>query len=106
MEIMVPVCAVIGIVFSLFQWYLVSKVTVGTDKPHSSGGDKNGYAESLIEEEEGINDHSVVQNCAEIQSAISEGNEIIIATFVLTVIILIYVDSVLFLPLISSLLLI
>lgn len=73
MEILIPICAVIGIAFSLFQWHLVSKVTVGTDKPHSSGDDKNGYAESLIEEEEGINDHNVVQKCAEIQNAISEG---------------------------------
>ncbi|KAK4343294.1 hypothetical protein RND71_036388 [Anisodus tanguticus] len=36
------------------------------------GGKNNGYSEALIEEEEGINDHSVVHKCAEIQNAISE----------------------------------
>ncbi|PWA48561.1 Pyrophosphate-energised proton pump [Artemisia annua] len=70
-EILIPICAVVGIVFSLFQWYLVSQVKVSVDK--SSGGDKNGFTESLIEEEEGVNDHTVVQKCAEIQQAISEG---------------------------------
>lgn len=84
MEILIPVCAVVGIAFSLFQWYLVSKVTVGTDKSHSSGDDKNGYAESLIEEEEGINDHNVVQKCAEIQNAISEGIKIDLCSYCYT----------------------
>ncbi|GKA50496.1 pyrophosphate-energized vacuolar membrane proton pump-like protein, partial [Tanacetum coccineum] len=70
-EILIPICAVIGIVFSLFQWYLVSQVKVSVDK--SSSSDKNGgFTESLIEEEEGVNDHTVVQKCAEIQQAISE----------------------------------
>nr|GEV76643.1 pyrophosphate-energized vacuolar membrane proton pump-like [Tanacetum cinerariifolium] len=72
-EILIPICAVIGIVFSLFQWYLVSQVKVSIDKSSSSGDDKNGFTESLIEEEEGVNDHTVVQKCAEIQQAISEG---------------------------------
>lgn len=81
MEILIPACAVIGIAFSLFQWFLVSKVHVSADKTHhhssvGGGDDKNGFAESLIEEEEGINDHNVVQKCGEIQSAISEGNKI------------------------------
>nr|GFA84280.1 pyrophosphate-energized vacuolar membrane proton pump-like [Tanacetum cinerariifolium] len=71
-EILIPICAVIGIVFSLFQWYLVSQVKVSVDKSSSSGDDKNGFTESLIEEEEGVNDHTVVQKCAEIQQAISE----------------------------------
>lgn len=75
-EILIPVCALIGIGFALVQWVIVSKVIVSTDKLSSSSGDgKNGsYAEALIEEEEGINDHSVVNKCAEIQNAISEGN--------------------------------
>ncbi|CAI9293403.1 unnamed protein product [Lactuca saligna] len=68
-EIIIPVCALVGIVFSLFQWFLVSKVKLSLD---GSGG-KNAFTESLIEEEEGINDHNVVQKCAEIQNAISEG---------------------------------
>lgn len=76
-EILIPVCALIGIGFALVQWVIVSKVTVSVDsKSSSSGADgKNGYAESLIEEEEGINDHSVVHRCAEIQNAISEGTQ-------------------------------
>lgn len=75
-EILIPVCAVVGIAFSLFQWFLVSKVTLSADKSSGAADDKNGYAaESLIEEEEGINDHNVVQKCAEIQNAISEGKK-------------------------------
>lgn len=75
-EIVIPVCAVIGIVFSLVQWFLVSRVKVSTEhaasSPTSNNG-KNGYNDSLIEEEEGINDHNVVAKCADIQNAISEG---------------------------------
>lgn len=75
-EIVVPVCAVIGIAFSLVQWVLVSRVKL-TSERHASGGSgsnsKNGYSDYLIEEEEGINDHSVVTKCADIQTAISEG---------------------------------
>ena len=77
-EILIPVCAVIGIAFSLFQWVLVSKVKLspGRDSgpPGNNGaGGKNGYGDYLIEEEEGLNDHNVVLKCAEIQNAISEG---------------------------------
>ncbi|KAG2268426.1 hypothetical protein Bca4012_038170 [Brassica carinata] len=77
-EILVPVCAVVGIVFSLFQWFIVSRVRVSADQgaSSSSGGannGKNGYGDYLIEEEEGVNDQSVVAKCAEIQTAISEG---------------------------------
>lgn len=73
-EILIPVCAIIGIVFALFQWMLVSKVKLSAARdtsPNSAG--KNGYSDYLIEEEEGINDHNVVIKCAEIQNAISEG---------------------------------
>jgi inorganic pyrophosphatase len=74
-EILIPACAVIGIVFALFQWLIVSKVklTAGIDSS-SEPAPKNGYNDSLIEEEEGINDHNVVLKCAEIQNAISEGS--------------------------------
>lgn len=74
--ILIPVCALVGIVFALVQWVLVSKVKLSSDKPHSSSSSadgKNGFTEALIEEEEGINEPSVVQKCAEIQNAISEG---------------------------------
>lgn len=70
-EIIIPICAIIGIAFSLLQWVLVSKISVTPDK--SPADRKNGFTESLIEEEEGINDHNVVNKCAEIQNAISEG---------------------------------
>ncbi|KAE8786152.1 Glycogen synthase kinase-3MsK-3 [Hordeum vulgare] len=39
----------------------------------SASGGKYGASEYLIEEEEGLNDHNVVLKCAEIQTAISEG---------------------------------
>lgn len=74
-EIVIPVCAVVGIVFSLAQWFLVSRVKLTPERlgPSSSPRNKNGYGDYLIEEEEGINDHNVVVKCAEIQNAISEG---------------------------------
>lgn len=74
-EIVIPVCAVVGIVFSLVQWVLVSRVQLSSDRNTNSGpaNNKNGCNDYLIEEEDGINDHDVVIKCAEIQSAISEG---------------------------------
>ncbi|MFS7946061.1 putative inorganic diphosphatase [Helianthus anomalus] len=70
-EIFIPVCAVIGIIFSLFQWYHVSQVKLTVEKP-VAGDDKNGFTEVLIEEE-GVHDHTVVQKYAEIQNTISQG---------------------------------
>lgn len=70
-EIVIPVCAVIGIVFSLVQWFIVSKVKVTPGAPAEKNG-KNGYHDYLIEED-GIDDQNVVIKCAEIQNAISEG---------------------------------
>ena len=72
-EILVPACAIVGIVFSVVQWILVSRVKLSPERHSLSNSSKNGTAEYLIEEEEGLNDHSVVQKCAEIQNAISEG---------------------------------
>ena len=75
-EILIPACAVVGIAFSLIQWLIVSKVKVTPSSEHASannGAGKNGFADHLIEEEEGLNDHSIVLKCAEIQTAISEG---------------------------------
>ncbi|KAL0354832.1 UNVERIFIED_CONTAM: Pyrophosphate-energized vacuolar membrane proton pump 1 [Sesamum radiatum] len=74
-EIVIPLCAVIGIVFSLVQWFLVSKVKLSPERGGASAANngKNGYSEYLIEEEDGINDQTVVVKCAEIQNAISEG---------------------------------
>lgn len=72
-EILVPVCAVVGIIFSLIQWTLVSRVKVTHERTLSNKDKKNGFNDCLIEEEEGINDQTVVAKCAEIQKAISEG---------------------------------
>lgn len=74
-EIVIPICAVIGIVFSLVQWYLVSLVKLSPEQGGCSprNNKNNGFNESLVEEEEGINDQNVVVKCAEIQNAISEG---------------------------------
>ncbi|CAA0806473.1 Pyrophosphate-energized vacuolar membrane proton pump 1 [Striga hermonthica] len=71
-EILIPICAVVGIAFALFQWLLVAKVKLADGKSNFADG-KSGFTESLISEEEGINDLSVVRKCADIQSAISEG---------------------------------
>ncbi|KAI3761505.1 hypothetical protein L1987_51922 [Smallanthus sonchifolius] len=72
-EIIIPVCAVIGILFSLIQWALVSRVKLTPDRNGPSNSTNNGFNDSLIEEEEGINEHNVVVKCSEIQNAISEG---------------------------------
>lgn len=80
-QILIPVCAVIGIAFSIFQWILVSKVKLTVEKHSPPAGEKNGHTDSLIEEEEGINDHTVVQKCAEIQSAISEGEQFLVLSY-------------------------
>jgi hypothetical protein len=71
-EVFIPVAAVIGIAFAVVQWVLVSRVKL-SPAAAASGGSKNGYGDYLIEEEEGLNDHNVVVKCAEIQTAISEG---------------------------------
>lgn len=74
-EIVIPICAVVGIVFSLVQWYLVSLVKLSPDHGGSSPRNhkNNGFSESLVEEEEGVDDQNVVLKCADIQNAISEG---------------------------------
>lgn len=74
-EVLIPVASVVGIFFSLLQWYFVSKVKLSPERQTRGAHDhgKNGYSDRLIEEEEGINDHNVVVKCAEIQNAISEG---------------------------------
>ncbi len=61
----VPAAAVVGILFALIQWFIVSRVSVGGE-----GKGNNGYVHV---EEDGISELEVVAKCAEIQSAISEG---------------------------------
>ena len=74
-KIVIPVCIVIGIAFSCMQWVIVSRVKLISER-YASGGmaksNKNGYGDYLIEEEEGIHNHSVVAKCVDIQNAISE----------------------------------
>ena len=84
-QLVVPVAAAVGIAFAVLQWVLVSKVKVAPEQGGEGGsssssaaaaGSKDGPAgEYLIEEEEGLNDHNVVLKCAEIQTAISEGED-------------------------------
>ena len=84
-QLVVPVAAAVGIAFAVLQWVLVSKVKVAPEQGGEGGsssssaaaaGTKDGPAgEYLIEEEEGLNDHNVVVKCAEIQTAISEGEK-------------------------------
>ncbi|XP_020081721.1 pyrophosphate-energized vacuolar membrane proton pump-like, partial [Ananas comosus] len=81
-EILIPAAAAVGIAYALVQWILVARVRLSPENeapwPQRGsgdgvvGGDKNGYDDFLIEEEEGINNRDVVIKCAEIQSAISE----------------------------------
>ncbi|KAG5244724.1 inorganic pyrophosphatase family protein [Salix suchowensis] len=66
-QVLIPASALVGIVFALLQWYLVSKVKV-------SGDSSNGLSDKLIEEEEdGVNNREASIKCAEIQHAISVG---------------------------------
>lgn len=64
-QAVIPLAALVGICFALFQWFLVSKVKVSNE---------DGYSESLIEnEEEGVDDFDAVVRCSDIQNAISVG---------------------------------
>ena len=70
-QTLIPVCALIGILFALVQWFLVSRIRVASSGPDS-------YEDQLIEEDdeqvEGIDSAEVVnKKCAEIQNAISVG---------------------------------
>ncbi|KAL5699629.1 inorganic diphosphatase [Ranunculus cassubicifolius] len=66
-QIFIPVCVVLGIVFSLLQWYLVSQVKMTADRQQSptNKDKKNGFNDYVIEEEEGVNDHNVVAKCSD-----------------------------------------
>ncbi|KAE9445846.1 hypothetical protein C3L33_22263, partial [Rhododendron williamsianum] len=71
-QALIPLAALVGIGFALFQWFLVSRVKV-------SGwhGLDNGYKDKLIEDavepEEGLDSDEAIAKCAEIQNAISVG---------------------------------
>jgi inorganic pyrophosphatase len=67
-QVLIPVAALVGIVFALLQWYVVSKVKV-------SGDSSSGLSDKLIEDEEdGVDNREASIKCAEIQNAISIGN--------------------------------
>ena len=78
-QVVVPVAAVVGIAFAVLQWVLVSKVKISPEPRRADGSSAGksgaGASEYLIEEEEGLNEHNVVVKCAEIQNAISEGED-------------------------------
>ncbi|RLM78638.1 pyrophosphate-energized vacuolar membrane proton pump-like [Panicum miliaceum] len=71
-QVLVPLAAVVGIAFAVAQWVLVSRVKL-SPSARAGARDKDVLGDSLIEEEEGLNDHNVVVRCAEIQNAIAEG---------------------------------
>ncbi|KMZ64013.1 Inorganic diphosphatase [Zostera marina] len=66
-EIVIPVSAIIGIVFSLVQWFIVSKVKISGNE--RTGG--RGVNDPLMEE--GINDQQIITKVTDIQNAISTG---------------------------------
>lgn len=79
-QILIPVAALIGIGFAFVQWFLVSRVKV------LPSGHDNGYKDHLIEEdeqEEGIDSADAVNKCAEIQNAISVGENSVFASLFL-----------------------
>uniref|UniRef100_A0A0E0KYQ2 H(+)-exporting diphosphatase n=1 Tax=Oryza punctata TaxID=4537 RepID=A0A0E0KYQ2_ORYPU len=72
-EVLIPLAAVIGILFAVLQWYVVSRVAV---PPHDGGGAGKGERESDggdDDEEDGVDYRGVEARCAEIQHAISVG---------------------------------
>ncbi|MCO5560495.1 hypothetical protein L7F22_014110 [Adiantum nelumboides] len=77
-QIIIAVAGGIGILFALYQWYLVSRVSVhpyaSATKDKKNGSLDNGHDHLLHHQEEGDSDGaSVVWKCAEIQEAISVG---------------------------------
>ncbi|KMZ63977.1 Inorganic diphosphatase [Zostera marina] len=65
-EIAIPVSAIIGIIFSLVQWYIVSKVKISGNQGLESNAN-----DPLMEE--GINDQQIITKVTDIQNAISTG---------------------------------
>lgn len=67
----IPAIAVVGIVFALYQWFLVSQIRLSLDRQPSDGR----ITESLLEHEAeaGVDPKAVATKCCEIQNAISIG---------------------------------
>ncbi|BBN09237.1 H+-translocating diphosphatase [Marchantia polymorpha subsp. ruderalis] len=77
--IFIPASCLIGILFALLQWYVVSLVKVGGGS--SSNGNKNGHSDYLLDSsEEGGDEASVIEKVKSIQEAISEGAESFLVT--------------------------
>ncbi|KAM3410409.1 hypothetical protein ACQJBY_002551 [Aegilops geniculata] len=89
-DAVIPACAVVGIAFALWQWFLVAKVKVSAYAPAANGvhgrpvfrtGDEDGEDARIggggggesDEEEDGGDGPAAVARCAEIQDAISVG---------------------------------
>ena len=76
-EVLIPLAAVIGILFAVLQWYVVSRVAV---PPHDGVGgagkgdrENDGGGDVDDDEEDGVDYRGVEARCAEIQHAISVG---------------------------------
>ena len=89
-DAVIPACAVVGIAFALWQWFLVAKVKVSAYAPAGNGvhgrpvfrTEDEGGEDTRIggggdgesdEEEDGGDGPAAVARCAEIQNAISVG---------------------------------
>ncbi|EEE62395.1 hypothetical protein OsJ_17186 [Oryza sativa Japonica Group] len=83
-EVLIPLAAVIGILFAVLQWYMVSRVAVpphdgvggaGKVERESDGGDGDG--DGVDDEEDGVDYRGVEARFAEIQHAISRGRDVV-----------------------------
>ncbi|KAG8067242.1 hypothetical protein GUJ93_ZPchr0005g14671 [Zizania palustris] len=73
-EVFIPLAAMIGIMFAVFQWYVVARVPIHSHAGEDGGGKGEREKESEGEEEEdGVDYRHVEARCAEIQEAISIG---------------------------------
>jgi H+-translocating diphosphatase len=63
----------VGIAFVVLQWVMVSKVRLSPEWYADNSTGRSGPSFYFIEEDEALNDRNIVVKCAEIQSAISEG---------------------------------
>lgn len=88
-DVVIPACAVIGIAFALWQWFLVAKVKVSAYAPAGNGHGRavfraegeddddaariGGGGGDSDDEEDGGDGAAAVARCAEIQNAIAVG---------------------------------
>lgn len=72
-EVLIPLAAVIGIAFAVFQWYVVAKVPVPSHDGEDGGAAQKGRSGHEENAEDGVDYRQVEARCAEIQHAISIG---------------------------------